>query len=284
LAIIFILAGDRILDSLFGNNQGLVIPDQNTSTALPPRTPSPNATKSAAALTSATSQIESPFPTRSPVATSLEVVITSELTQSINCTYTIHFWKVYPNTWRIEKIVLGERSYTKAQAIAILNIEDPNLATTRLLQQYITTLLNTLKGADPRGITRTMDRVNEWLILHPPEKGLTQAESLEGDTFADELEDFNLGVTGPGRCINEPLTPTPGATPTPINYTPPATATFTPRPFTPVAPRTATPTKKPGGPPKPTQPPTTAPTKPPPPPATNTSKPPTPMPTPSPRP
>jgi hypothetical protein len=178
---------------------------------------------------------------------------------------------VYTEAWRIETIDLGSLSYSKEQAIAILNIENPNIAATRLLQQYIIALLNNLNGADPTRIERTMEQVSEWLILHPPEIHLTQAESFVGERFADKLQDFNNGVTGPGRCLDEPFTPTPGVTPTLLNYT---TATFTPAPISTIIFPTATPTKKPGGDrPKPTNPPTSQPTKPPPPPI-NTPKPP----------
>ncbi len=278
MAVSWIIAGDEILNNLRGNDQGLSIQDLNTPTASPSNTASPSATRTKAAFTSAAILIDTPTPAAS--ATRTEAIFTQKSTFTPNCTFTIHFWRVYTEVWRIESIDLGSRSYSKEQAIALLNIEDPNLVTTRLLQQYIIVLLNTMKGADPTGIERTIERVSDWLILHPPEIRLTQAENLEGEILADELQDFNDGVTGPGRCIEEPFTPTPGATPTPLNYTPPATTTNTPGPIGTIITPTETPTKKPGGgKPKPTSPPT----KPPPPPPTNTPKP-TSRPTPTPAP
>ena len=221
MAVSWIIAGDVILNNLRGNDQGVAIQNPGTSTPSPSNTISPSATRTKAAFTSAAILIDTPTPTPPASATRTEAIFTQESTLTPNCTYTIHFWRVYSEVWLIESIDLDSRSYSKEQAIAILNIEDPNLATTRLLQQYIIALLNTLKGADPSGIERTIERASEWLILHPPEIQLTQAESLEGERLADELQDFNDGVTGPGRCIEEPFTPTPGATPTPLNYTPP---------------------------------------------------------------
>ncbi len=274
MAASWIIAGDEILNNLRGNDQGLSIQNLSTPTPSPSNTPSPSATRTETAFNSAAILIDTPTPAPSASATKTVPVFTSEPTFTPNCTYTIHYWRVYTEVWRIENIDLGSRSYSKEQAIALLNIEDPNLATTRLLQQYIIALLNTLKGADPTGIERTIERVSEWLILHPPEIRLTQAESLEGERFADALQDFNDGVTGPGRCLDEPFTPTPGATPTPLNYTPPATTTNTPGPIGTIFFPTETPTKKPGGgKPKPTNPPTSQPTKPPPPPPTKTPKP-----------
>jgi hypothetical protein len=274
MAFSWILAGDEILNILRDNDQGLSIQDLSTITPSPSNTPSPSATRTKAAFTSAAMLIDTPTPAAS--ATRTEAIFTQKSTFTPNCTFTIHFWRVYTEVWRIEIFDLDSRSYSKEQAIAILNIEDPNLVTTRLLQQYITALLNTMKGADPSGIERTIERVRDWLILHPPEIRLTQTENLEGERLADELQDYNDGVTGPGRCIEEPFTPTPGATPTPLNYTPPATATNTPGPLGTIFFPTETATKKPGGgKPKPTNtPPPPQPTNtPPPPPPSNTPQP-----------
>ena len=269
LTVGWILAMVVYPSNLRGSDQGLVIQDTSNPAASPSNTPSPTATSTKNAVIAIL--LDTPTPTHSVIPTETVPTFTAEPTYSLNCTYTIYYWRVYTDAWRLETINLDDRSYSKDQAIAILNIDDPNLATTRLLQQYILALLNTLKGADPSGIERTLERVNEWLILHPPEIRLTQTESLEGNSFADELQDFNDGLTGPGLCIDEPLTPTPGASPTPLNYTPPATATNTPRPIGTVFFPTTTPTKKPsGGKPNPTS----QPTQPPPPPPTNTSPPP----------
>ena len=250
------LEGETLADELQDFNDGVTGPGLCIDETL---SPTPGAT---------------PTPTPSARATGTEAIFTQESNSTANCTYTIHYWRAFTETWRIVSIDLGDRTYSKEQTIAILNIEEPNLVITRLLQQYIITVLNTLKGADPSGIERTMELVSDWLILHPPEIRLTQAEKLEGETFADELQDFNDGVTGPGLCLDEPLTPTPGATPTPLNYTPPATATRTPGPIGTIIFPTATPTKKPGGgKPKPTNtPPQPTNTSPPPPPS-NTPQP-----------
>jgi hypothetical protein len=272
--------GNKIFNRFLGNDQDLVLHDISTSTTLPTDTPTQIKSRMDGALNATAINIRADFSTTSIIATDLAAEYTPESTPTTNCTFTIHFWKAYPGAWEIENITFGNRSYTKIQAIALLNIDDPNLATTRLMQQYIIALLNTLNGADPSGIERTLDRVLDWLVLHPPEIGLTQAESLEGEILADELLEFNTGVTGPGHCINEPFTPTPGATPTPYNYTPPVAAPNTSAPISNISISTPTATKKSGSKPKPTKPPSN--TLPPPP--TNTTIPATPKPTPSPRP
>jgi hypothetical protein len=239
-------------------------------TEVPTSTQKPSSTPTTLVTSTPTAEVAETIPTS-----------TSELAEKLNCTYTIHYWRAYTDAWGIDGFEFDNRSYSKEQAMAILNLEDPNLVTTRLLQQYFIAFLNTSNGADPSGIDRTLEQVKEWLIQHPPEAGLTQAESLEGETFAGALQDYNDGVTGPGSCPDEPLTPTPGATPTPFNYTPPATATNTSAPAgTIVYIPTPTPTKKSGdggSKPKPTNPPPTSePTDPPPPPPPPTEEPPPP--------
>ncbi len=296
-AVSWYFGSDRILNSLLGNDQNFVSEDSTLATNIFTNTPTLKTTANAGVLDPNVTQIGSSTSSTTNLGTDSISAFTPEATITTNCTFTIHFWKIYSDAWEVDHIAFGDRAYTKVQAIAILNIEDPNLATTRLMQQYIAALLNITKGADPTEIERTMARALDWLILHPPEVGLSQAESQEADIFAEDLEDYNNGVTGPGHCTNEPSTPTPGITPTPLNYTPPATATRTPVPTSDVPLPTPTATKKPsggdGGGTKPTNPPPTEPppteppptepppTQPPPPPPT---EPPPPRPTPSPAP
>ena len=185
----------------------------------------------------------------------------------------------------IENIVIGDLAYTKAEAIAILKIVDPD-PTTRLIQQFFAALLNSLKGADSSAIERTMVLASDWLTRHPPGVNLSQEEQLEVESLADELVAYNSGDTGPGHCSDEPFTPTPVASATPtVTITPTSPPVSTSGSSIP----TNTPTKSSGGgnKPKPTQPPPTdpppQPTDPPPPTTAPTPKPtkepPTPAPT-----
>ncbi len=233
-------------------------------------------------------------PTRQtdPTSTMTSGVTTPSSTAIYNCTYTIHFWQSNPDIWMIENIVIGDLSFTKADAIAILEVVDPDPAT-RLIQQFFAALLNSLKGADSSTINRTMELASDWLTRHPPGENLNQAERQEAESLAAELEAYNTGEIGPGHCADEPFTPTPIAT-----LTPTITITPTRRPISTGAPSAASPTptkdKDDGDKPKPTKPPATEPppqptdpppqpTDPPPqptdPPPEPTKEPPTPAPT-----
>jgi len=66
---------------------------------------------------------------------------------TVNCTYTTTYWRLNPRAWLIENVVIGNNSFTKAEAIEILETSAQD-EKTALLQQFFAALLNTLKGAD----------------------------------------------------------------------------------------------------------------------------------------
>jgi hypothetical protein len=282
LTIGWILAVVVYPNNVQGNDQVLLVRNLPTATMTPTE---------AATLTL----------TLTPTATSTDQASTPTATLSGNCTYTMNYWRMNSSAWRMENILLGNLSYTKAEAIEIFNLEDPN-PTERLMIQFFTALLNSLNGADSSEIDPVMIEARDWLILRPHGINLTEAEIIEVGTYTDQLQEFNLGIVGPGPCGDEPITPTPtvSLTPTPTatstpassisNFTPTATKsnsggsgnrpkpTNTPKPIQP----TNTPQPAPTNTPKP--PPTLVPPTPRPPPPNPTEPPPTEPPPPEPPP
>jgi hypothetical protein len=223
LIVGWILAGVVYPKNVQGDDQSLATSDLPTLSASP---------------------TEIPTSTLTPIASpTVDASITSA-TPSGSCTYSINYWRTHPDAWLIENIILGNLSYTKAEAIDILNLEHPN-PTERLLGEFFTALLNSLNGADSTEIDAIMIAARDWLILHPLAIDLTEAEILEAETYTGQLQAFNIGLSGPGPCSDEPVTPTPSVT-----FTPQATETNTPA--FPVPSSSPTPTKSSGGRPKPT--------------------------------
>jgi hypothetical protein len=196
-----------------------------------------------------------------------------ELRPGQNCTYTFYYWRSNPDAWLAENILIGRFSYSKSEAIEILQAENQEV-TTDLLKQFFAALLNSLKGADTSSVDVTLVEASDWLGRHALGFEVSDADRLTGAAIAQTLDGFNSGATGPGLCADEPPTPTPGQTDTP---TPTETPTATPVPtrlvFTAIPnPPTSTPEKDdpPDGPPpsseEPTEPPSTEPppTEPPP--------------------
>jgi hypothetical protein len=200
-----------------------------------------------------------------------------------NCTYSMYYWIDHPQAWMTENVVIGTLTYTKGEAILILQTESDD-AKTLLLQQFFTALLNSLR-ADPTAVTASLSAASKWLEKHTPGEQVSPADRQEALSLMQVLLDYNTGILGPGHCADEPSTPTPvpTATATPTE-TPTATPLRTLRPVFPTATRdtrvkpTDEPTAAPT--PEPTQEPTQEPTNPPRP--TNTPQPrPTPTPAPT---
>jgi hypothetical protein len=223
----------------------------------------------------------------------------TELLPEKNCTYTIYFWGSHPDAWLAENILIGRFSYSKSEAIEILQTQNQEV-TTDLLKQFFAALLNSLKGVDTSSVDVTLVQASDWLGRHALGVEVSQVDQQSGAALAQTLADFNNGLTGPGLCADEPPTPTPGPTDTPMpTETPTPTRVPTWRPSTSVpvpptatqekedptdepAPSTEAPTEQPPTEPPPTDPPATVapPTEPPPPPTEEPE--PTERPTPSP--
>lgn len=151
-------------------------------------------------------------------------------TSNLNCTYTIYYWTNNPNRWMADNIIIGRVSYTKEDAIKLLEAktEDPAAIT---LKQFFGAVLNILKGANSSEIEEQLTDTTAWLSAHPIGSEITETERQRGIDLANTLAAFNEGRTGPGLCADEPSTPT--ATPTPTNTaTPTPAATDTQPPAT----------------------------------------------------
>lgn len=180
-----------------------------------------------------------PTSTSTPVPTITPTIILPTETPSINCTYPQIYWASDSDAWRIENIILGNLSLSKAEAIEILNLTEPT-PTERLMGQFFTTLLNTQNGADSTVIDQTMVTVRDWLILNPYGIDLSASELLQIEAYTELLQEYNLGISGPGLCADVVETPTPAASETPT-----ATATSIPAAVIPAP--SPTPTKGTGG-------------------------------------
>jgi len=190
--------------------------------------------------------------------------LTPASTSTINCTYTTTYWQINPQAWLIENVVIGNDSFTKGEAIAILE-SDAQDEKTALLQQFFAALLNTLKGADSREIEPFLLEASDWINSHATGANVSASDRQQAFLFTQTLFEYNIGGLGPGHCPDEPVTPTPTLSPTPT-FT--VTATATPIRTQRFATVTPTAHSKPDRTkPAPTEPPTE------PPPPTNTPKP-----------
>lgn len=128
------------------------------------------------------------------------------------CTHSVGYWKTHPETWPLEEIMLGEQIYSKEAAIGILNTPSKGDATYILAVQLIAAKLSIAAGADDSEIADTIEQADAWLIENPLGSNPKGEEREEGIALAEDLEAYNEGDIGPGKCEEGAI---PSATPTP---------------------------------------------------------------------
>ena len=179
---------------------------------------------------------DAPTPTETPTATATPTP--TDTPEPQGCTYSMGYWKNNPEAWPVEEIIIGEATYSKAEAIEILETPPKGDATYLLTQQLIPAILNTENGADETAITDIVVEAEAWLLDNPLGSAPEGEPHDVGIAFAETLEEFNEGLIGPGLCEDEIIsmepkspedpTQTPTKTPTSTNTsTPTDTATPT---------------------------------------------------------
>jgi len=126
-----------------------------------------------------------------------------------SCTYTLGYWKTHPEAWPVEEIPIGGVTYTKTQAVEVLETQPRGDATYLLAHQLIAAKLNISNGADPSAVETTIAEADTWLVEHPLGSKPKGPERQEGIALAQTLDDYNKGAIGPGHCDDQTPTPTP---------------------------------------------------------------------------
>jgi hypothetical protein len=137
--------------------------------------------------------------------------------ESANCTYHSFYWKERPEVWPTE-VVLGEMNYHREEIRLYFSTETNDLQAHLITQMY-TAFLNILYGADISTIHEILIQADNWLALNPTGGGLSEFNLQRGRELAGLLEGYNLGIFGPGACLDAPPTPTAVPTQTPPSRT-----------------------------------------------------------------
>ena len=117
------------------------------------------------------------------------------------CTDTQGYWKNYSNAWPVQNLTLGTINYTRLQLLEILDQPASDNGLVSLAHQLIAAKLNVASGADPsatQSAVNSADALIGTLVVPPVGNGLLSL----GVTSAlkNQLDNYNLGVIGPGHC------------------------------------------------------------------------------------
>ena len=149
-----------------------------------------------------------------------------------NCVRDLSYWQSHQESWPFEEIRIADQSFSKAEAIAIVEAETQE-PTPLIQQQLIVYTLNIQYGADQSAVLDTVIDAYEWLNSHPAGSALSEGARQQAYELVNMLNEFNLGNLSPGRCppMTDTPVPTPTSTPTQTaspTASPTATATYTP--------------------------------------------------------
>jgi hypothetical protein len=91
-------------------------------------------------------------------------------------TGTPGYWKNHPEAWTLDPIVIGGVSYTKAQAIAWLDLVGKDKTTT-MFSSLVSAKLNVAFGTDPSCVASTIVLADAWMVKYGPVGSGVQASS-----------------------------------------------------------------------------------------------------------
>ena len=131
------------------------------------------------------------------------VVILSMSTMTANaaCTSTAGYWANH--AWCEQTISIGGQTYTRDQAIAIINNPTSGDKTYSLAAQLIGAKLNTdCGGADSSCVALAMIAADAWLITHPVGSGVTSNSKdwKQINAAYNTLVDYNEGRLCVPKC------------------------------------------------------------------------------------
>jgi hypothetical protein len=110
-------------------------------------------------------------------------------------TGTIGYWKNHPEAWPVSSIMIGNVTYTKSQAIAIIATASRGDKTIDLAKQLIATKLNLIIGNSATCISSTVASADSWLITYPVGSNVKSGSAAwtAGGPLHDKLDDYNNG-------------------------------------------------------------------------------------------
>lgn len=110
-------------------------------------------------------------------------------------TGTPGYWKNHPNAWPVSSITVGCKTYTKAQAIALIGTPEKGDKTYNVFRNVVCAKLNVLIGNTSSCIDADILLGDAWLCNHAPgsKVGGSSAAWNQISATSTKLDDYNNG-------------------------------------------------------------------------------------------
>lgn len=111
-------------------------------------------------------------------------------------TGTPGYWKNHPDAWPVQSVIVGGVTYTKSQAIALL--EKPGKdRTLTMFSSLVPAMLNVAIGNDPSCVSAAIDQAQEWMAKYGPVGSNVHASSYAwkvGEPLHRQMDNYNNGM------------------------------------------------------------------------------------------
>jgi hypothetical protein len=111
-------------------------------------------------------------------------------------TGTPGYWKNHPEAWPVQQVTIGGVTYTKAQAIALL--EKPGKdKTLTMFSSLVPAILNTMIGNDSSCVASTITQAQDWMTKYGPVGSNVAASSYAwkvGEPLHRLMDNYNNGM------------------------------------------------------------------------------------------
>jgi hypothetical protein len=108
-------------------------------------------------------------------------------------TGTRGYWLNHEENWPLASMILGNRSYSMAECLAILKRPTKGDVTYSMAAQQIAAKLNLARGTESSCIASTVAAADAWLTTYPIGSKPNNAAWTVGDPIHDTLDDYNNG-------------------------------------------------------------------------------------------
>ena len=112
-------------------------------------------------------------------------------------TRTPGYWKNHPEAWPIDEITIGGLTYTKDEAIEILNTPEKGDKTYTMFRDLVAAKLNVAIGNPSSSIQDTIIEADEWMLTYGPVGSGVRAKETAwriGEPLHKMLDDYNNGL------------------------------------------------------------------------------------------
>jgi len=112
-------------------------------------------------------------------------------------TGTPGYWKNHPEAWPVSSVVVGGVTYTKTQAIALLDTPVSKDKTYTMFSSLVSAMLNVTIGNDSSCVAESIDRAQAWMATYGPTGKGVAASSYAwkvGEPLHRQMDNYNNGM------------------------------------------------------------------------------------------